>query len=192
MLENVPQSTLDWWYRWLTILAIGLPILGAIIGGVAGFAAFIVSNRIGELQAAALRYAEDAAREARAFAAPRHLSQEQATAMKTVALQVCLQIGRLAVTAANGNQEAQAFALDFVRVFKDAGCAADLQLPIPGLTPDIQGVRLGVRSLEHIPPQVGLLGTVLQAGGTQYQINPLTPDFFPNEPFVLIIGAKSN
>ena len=108
MIENIPQSTLDLWYRWLTILAIGLPILGAIIGGVAGFAAFIVSNRIGDLQAVALKHAEDAAREAREFVAPRRLSQEQTTAMKAVALQACLQISRVAVTAANGNQEAQA------------------------------------------------------------------------------------
>jgi hypothetical protein len=49
-IDNIPQASLDFWFRWLTFLAIGLPILGAAMGGVCGWGAFIVSNRIGNLQ----------------------------------------------------------------------------------------------------------------------------------------------
>jgi hypothetical protein len=110
--------------------------------------------------------------------------------MLVVARQFCTNIKRVPVTAANGNQEAQAYASDFVKLFKDAGCDSDLQLPIPGLTPDVEDVRMGVRNLANIPVQVGLINKIFVAGGIRYYVNPLTPDFFPNEPFVLIIGAK--
>ena len=56
--DSIPEASLDTWYRWLTILAIGLPILGAIMGGVFGWGAFIVSARIGDLQTTHLNQAE--------------------------------------------------------------------------------------------------------------------------------------
>jgi hypothetical protein len=31
---------------------------------------------------------------------------------------------------------------------------------------------------------------ILSVGGIQYRVNPMAPEFFPDEPFVLIIGAK--
>jgi len=57
-IDNIPQANLDSWFRGFTILAISLPILGAIMGGVCGWGAFIVSNRIGNLQTADLRQAK--------------------------------------------------------------------------------------------------------------------------------------
>ena len=57
-LGYLPQDSLASWYRWLTILAISLPILGAIMGGICGWGAFTANNRIGNLQTAALRQAE--------------------------------------------------------------------------------------------------------------------------------------
>jgi hypothetical protein len=65
-----------------------------------------------------------------------------------------------------------------------------LQLPIPGLTPDVEGVRIGERNLTDIPAQVGLIDKIFVAGEIRYQVNPLNSDFFPDQPFVLIIGAK--
>ena len=189
-VDNLSQNGLDSWYRGLTIFAIGLPILGAIAGGICGWGAFTVSNRISNLQATALKHAQDIAAEAREFAMPRRLSPETAARMLAVARQFCPQVKRVPVTAANGNQEAQAYASDFVKVFKDAGCDSDLQLPIPGLTPDVQGVRIGVRKLTDIPAEVGAIDKILLAGEIRYEVNPLTPDFFPNEPFVFIVGAK--
>jgi hypothetical protein len=190
LIDSIPQASLDSWYRWLTIFAIGLPILGAIMGGVCGWGAFMVSSRISDLQAVALKQAENTATEAKELARTRRLSPEESGKMLIVARQLCSTIKRVPVTAANGNQEAQTYAIDFVKLFKDAGCASDLQLPIPGLTPDVQGVKVGVRNWAAIPAEVGLIGEIFLAGGIQYQVNPLTPDFFPNEPFVLIIGAK--
>jgi hypothetical protein len=190
-VDNIAEPSLDSWYRLLTYFAIGLPILGAILGGLCGIAAFRVSSRISDLQAIALNNAENAATEARELARQRCLSSDHTAKMLVVARQFCSEIKRIPVTAANGNQEAQAYALDFVKVFKDAGCTSDLELPIPGLTPDVQGVRVGVRSSADIPAEVGLIGKILVAGEISYRVNPLTPEFSPGEPFVLIIGAKS-
>ena len=127
---------------------------------------------------------------AAAPAAERRLSPETTAKMFAVARQLCSNIKRVPVTAANGNQEAQAYAYDFIKVFKEAGCESDLQLPIPGLTPDVQSIRIGVHNLTNGSAEVGLIGKILAAGEIQYQVNPLKPDFFPNEPFVLVIGAK--
>lgn len=192
-IDSIPQASLDFWYRWLTIFAIGLPILGAIMGGVCGWGAFIVSNRIGNLQTADLRQAEQTISRQNVEVQTlksRGLSAEEAAKMIAAARQLCPRIKKILVTAANGNQEAQAYALSFVKIFKDAGCMSDLALPIPGLTPDVQGVRVGVRSVTNIPEEVPMIEQILFAGGIKYQVNPITPDFFPDEPFVLIIGAK--
>lgn len=190
-VDNIAEPSLDSWYRWLTYFAIGLPILGAALGGLCGFAALMVSGRISDLQAVALRHAENEATEARELVRQRRLSFEQTARMLAVARRFCSEIKRIPVTAANGNQEAQAYALDFVKIFKDAGCTSDLELPIPGLTADVQGVRFGVRSLANTPVEVGLIGKILDAGEISYQVNPLTPEFFAGERFVLIIGAKT-
>jgi hypothetical protein len=57
-VENIPRDSLDSWFRWLTLLTIVLPVLGAILGAVCGWGAFVVSNRIGDLQTADLRQAQ--------------------------------------------------------------------------------------------------------------------------------------
>jgi hypothetical protein len=121
---------------------------------------------------------------------PRQLSPEEAAKMTAIARQLCPRINKIPVTAADSNQEAQAYALSFVQIFKAAGCTSDLLLPIPGLTPDVQSVRVGVRSLASIPEEVPMVEQILSAGGIPYYVNPVTPEFFPDEPFVLIIGAK--
>ena len=77
LIDSIPQASLRFWYCWLTIFAIGLPILGAIMGGVCGWGAFIVSSRISDLQVAALRQAENTATEAEELARPRRLSLEE-------------------------------------------------------------------------------------------------------------------
>jgi hypothetical protein len=164
LIDSIPQASLDSWYRWLTIFAIGLPILGAIMGGVCGWGAFVVSSRISDLQVVALKQAENTATEAKELARPRRLSPEESRKMLIVARQLCSKIKRVPVTAANGNQEAQAYAFDFVKLFKDAGCASDLQLPTPGLTPDVRGVKVGVRNWAAIPAEVGLIGEIFLAG----------------------------
>ena len=73
VIDNIPQASLNSWFRWLTIFAIGLPILGAITGGVCGWGAFIVSTRIGNLQTADLREAEQTIQ----TLTPRHITKDQ-------------------------------------------------------------------------------------------------------------------
>jgi len=160
------------------------------MGGICGWGAFKVNDRISDVQATALKQAQETAAEAKELAKPRGLYSETAAKMLPAARQFCPQIKRVPVTAANGDQEAQAYASDFVKLFKDAGCESDLQLPIPGLRPDVQGLIIGVRTLTSIPTEVGLIDKVLHAGGIKYKVRPLAPDFFPSEPFVFIVGAK--
>lgn len=189
-VDNIPQDSLDAWFRSLTFFAIGLPIVGAIMGGICGWGAFKVSGRISDLQAIALQQAQDTAAEAKELASPRRLFPEIAAKMLPTALQFCPQIKRIPVTAATGNQEAQAYASDFVKFFRNAGCASDLQLPIPGLTPDVQGLIIGVRTPSNVAAEVELIDKVLSAGGIRFEVRSLTPDFFPNEQFVFVVGAK--
>jgi hypothetical protein len=66
VIENIPRENLDNWYLWLTIFAIGLPIVGALMGGICGWGAFIVGTRIGDLQSAEIEQLQ-----------PWHLSSDQ-------------------------------------------------------------------------------------------------------------------
>lgn len=124
--------------------------------------------------------------------APRRLSAGATAAMSAKARELCPRIGNIPVTAAGGNNEAQTYATDFVTIFRGAGCASDLALPIPGLRPEVEGVHIGVRDIANIPPEARLLGEILTAGGVAYSIGPLTPEFFAGERLVLIVGAKAN
>ena len=159
-------------FRWTTVIL-------AVVLAFAGIGAKITGNIINQRKNAEIQSLKS-----------RSLVS-QAAKMIAVARQLCLQIKRVPVTAANGNQEAQAYALEFVNVFRNAPpCASDLALPIPGLRPDVQGIKVGVRDIVNIPPEVHLIEQVPHAGDIQYSVDPLAPDFFADEPFVLIVGAK--
>ena len=75
----------------------------------------------------------------------RHLTSEQSAALAAMARQVCHSLPTVNVTAANSNHEAQVYGTEFVKALKGGGCVADLALPIPGLTPDVVGIHIGVR-----------------------------------------------
>lgn len=123
---------------------------------------------------------------------PRRLTQPEFDAIKKSAQDVCLVLQMVNVTASNGNQEAQRYAMDFVNALKGAGCRADLALPIPGLTPDVTGLYIGVRDYPNIGSAAQILGQVLSGAGIQFRYAPVKPDFFPSETYVLIVGAKPN
>jgi hypothetical protein len=101
------------------------------------------------------------------------------------------------VTAADGNYEAQRYAMDFVKALRAAGCTADLSLPIPGMLPDVEGIRIGVhmplpfaKSIDQLPENVQKLHAILDVAHITHTVSPLTPDFFSGKEFVLCIGAK--
>lgn len=122
--------------------------------------------------------------------APRNLSDTERGAMQNQANKVCRRVGRVVVTAANSNNEAQRYGNEFIEIFRQAGCTANLALPIPGLQPGILGVHIVVRDANHVPEQATLLASVLDAAHIPYEINPAKPDFFPEEQWVLVIGGK--
>jgi hypothetical protein len=121
---------------------------------------------------------------------PRHLSKDQISELDKSAKAQCPIAPRVGVTAANSNQEAQVYALEFVKVLKGAGCSSDMDLPIPGLTPDVQGIYIGVHDMKNIPDSATKLGRVLSSANIAFHFAPLTPDFFASSEFVLIIGAR--
>ncbi|MBZ5660722.1 MAG: hypothetical protein LAO08_09970 [Acidobacteriia bacterium] len=120
----------------------------------------------------------------------RRLNQKQTVDLESSARSACSTLGLINVTASNGNQEAQRYALDFVNALKGGGCKADLSLPIPGLTPDVTGVGIGVRDMNNIDPIAQALKRILSDAKVQFYIAPMKPDFFRDEQTVLVIGAR--
>ncbi|VVD27445.1 hypothetical protein [Paraburkholderia dioscoreae] len=122
--------------------------------------------------------------------APRSLSDTERGAMQNQANKVCQRVRRVVVTAANSNNEAQRYGNEFIEIFRQAGCTADLALPIPGLEPGVLGVHIVVRDANHVPEQATLLASVLDAAHIAYETHTAKPDFFPEEQWVLVIGGK--
>ncbi len=65
-----------------------------------------------------------------------------------------------------------------------------MSLPIPGLTPDVIGIHIGVRDPRNVPSEAIELSKILTEIGVEYSVSPIKPDFFPGVSFVLVIGAK--
>ncbi len=120
----------------------------------------------------------------------RHLTSDQSAALAAMARQVCHSLPTVNVTAANSNHEAQVYGTDFVKALKSGGCTADLALPLPGLTPDVIGIHIGVRDTKNIPLGAIELSKMLTGIGIKFFVTPIKPDFFPEVSFVLVIGAK--
>ena len=120
----------------------------------------------------------------------RHLTAEQSATIAAMARQVCHSLSAVIVTAANSDHEAQVYGTEFVKALKGAGCAADLSLPIPGLTLDVIGIHIGVRDPRNVPSEAIELSKILTEIGVEYSVSPIKPDFFPEVSFVLVIGAK--
>lgn len=120
----------------------------------------------------------------------RHLALKQSDALTAMARIVCNSLPKINVTAASSNHEAQVYGTEFVKALKSGGCAADLSLPIPGLTPDVVGIHIGVRDPQNIPPGAIELSKMLATIGVKFSVSPIKPDFFPGDSFIMVIGGK--
>lgn len=117
-IESIPQGSLDSWYRCLTFFAIGLPILGAVVGGVCGWGAFTIGN----LQSAKTQMQLE--NEVRKNAG-RRLSREQRDDIAAAARR---QPPIRFTVAFDGNDpEASAFAADLIKSFEDGGAVVSPQ-----------------------------------------------------------------
>ena len=123
---------------------------------------------------------------------PRRLAPGQRELLVQVAQTECRNVPLINVTAANSNNEAQRYAQDFVVAFRAAGCTANLALPIPGLRPEVTGLHLGVRTPGQTTGPAVSMAQALRAAGIEFSVTTLEPDFFPDVPFVLVIGAKTD
>jgi hypothetical protein len=121
-IYNIPREGLDTWFRWLTILAIGLPVLGALLGAACGLGGFFVSNRIGELQTADLRQAgQTISRQNTEIETlkPWRLSSEQ---QKTLLEEIrAFPAGTIAFAYRVMDGEGKDFAEQLAEIFKSAG-----------------------------------------------------------------------
>jgi len=102
---------------------------------------------------------------------PRKLSSNTIKKLTPAAHEFCQVIKKVLVTAANGNQEAQSYAMEFVKAFKASGCESDLSLPIPGLRPDVIGIHIGVRNLQNIPESALTLSKILSDASIQFTVS---------------------
>jgi len=103
-IDSIPPASLDAWYRWLTVFAIGLPILG----GMFGWGAFIVSTRIGNLQTAEIQTLQ-----------PWHLSGDQ---QKKLSEELhSFSPGNVVLTHRLMDGEGEDFAEEIAAIFKSAG-----------------------------------------------------------------------
>ena len=123
--------------------------------------------------------------------ASRKLTAEQKIQIATLARDFCSQLGLVNVTAAQSNLEAQQFGLEIVSALRVAGCKSELALPIPGLTPDVVGVHVGVRNPADTPVGAKKLAQILSAANIKFSVTQIKPDFFSNDLFVLVVGAKN-
>lgn len=121
---------------------------------------------------------------------PRKLSSSTINKLTPAAQKFCKVMKKVLVTAANSNQEAQSYSMELVKLFKASGCESDLSLPIPGLRPDVIGIHIGVRNRRNIPEGAVSLSKILSNAGIQCNISQMSEDFFPEAPFVLVVGAK--
>jgi hypothetical protein len=120
----------------------------------------------------------------------RRLTSQQISAIKSSAQGLCSTLPPIAVTAANANQEAQRYALDFFNALKGGGCNADLALPIPGLMPNVIGLYVGVRDTRNLEPTAEALKQILSKTEIPYSVAPMKPDFFSDKQTVLVVGAS--
>jgi flagellar biosynthesis component FlhA len=120
----------------------------------------------------------------------RHLTFEQSSKLKKMVQQTGFKISLIKVTAANSNNESQVYATEFVEAFKGGGCESILALPIPGLTPDVRGIHIGVREPSNVSTGALELSKMLSGIGVEFRISPIKPDFFREDTFILIIGGK--
>lgn len=165
------------WFHWLTALAIILPL----IGGFAGWGAWIIGDKLDEISTKAaqdeladtrskLASAEEAARAANVIAtatqaqlAPRHLTAEDKT--KFVDAVMTQPKGRVIVEYISDIND-KTFAIELQSLLKETGYEVD-----PWLTPTMRigdrivGIKLHVLSRANEPAHVAGIATALMSIG---------------------------
>ena len=126
----------------------------------------------------------------RVLASERRLSSDQMNFITSVLRAAGEKTVKLDVTAANGDGEAQRYAMDFVRSFRAAGFSSDLVLPIPGMRPEISGTFLSIRDEPVASPLLAKLREALEGANIDFKVVGMEQNFLPDHAFVLAIGAK--
>jgi hypothetical protein len=110
-IDSIPPDDLNSWFRWLSLLAIFLPVLGAL----SGWGAFVVNNRIGDLQQQTI----DRQNAEIEHLKPWHLSDEQARTLQ--AGLSSFSRGTVAFAHRLMDTDGKGFAEQLQTIFKTAG-----------------------------------------------------------------------
>ncbi|MGA9863728.1 MAG: hypothetical protein WA383_19790 [Terriglobales bacterium] len=119
----------------------------------------------------------------------RHLAPKQIADIEA-AKAACAAMSFIHVTASS--DEAKRHAYEFINALQSAGCGANLDLPIPGLRPNVFGVWVGVRDMKNPDPSARALSTILGNADVSAPLAPMESNFFPDSTFVLVVGAKGS
>ncbi len=196
LIENMPQASLDSWYRWLTYFAIGLPILGAAMGGVSGWAAFIVNSRISDLQAVALKQqlaeADKKVAELDRVRQPRHLTEEQKTKLAKFITGNFSGNASFTIKAQASESDARAYADEIAKIFNAP--PIHWQVTVDNamiMGPDTSGIWISIKDGRAPPLATGLLHAALTDAGLpikkDVEVDPGIPS--PDEIW-LTVGNK--
>jgi hypothetical protein len=176
--NNIPENSSDSWYRWLTIFAIGLPIVGAVMGGICGWGAFIVSTRIGNLQTATIQTLQ-----------PRHITKEQ----KMELISLLKPVPKKAPVFFNplmGNGEAVRFSDEIREVLTTAGFKTEevgLGESLLGLGP-AAGAFLWFKDKDHPPQDAKYISGAFNRVGIRLWADP-QPDFTDPDRVVIVVAS---
>ncbi len=139
LIHKIPEGGLDGWYRWLTIFAILLPVVGAVLGGLSGYAAYLVGDRVSVLKDAAISKLE-------ASRKPRHLSEEQRAKLLD-----CLPKGPkggVTITLLGTEPDAPELAAEIASVLNKSGSIASVSNKI-WLRLKLDGILYGIGLTRH-------------------------------------------
>jgi len=119
----------------------------------------------------------------------RHLTEEQAEQLTSMAQAVCDAIPFFNVTAAPSNHEAQLYGTEITKALKRGGCAREFAIPTPGLLPEVMGIHIGVLDTTNIPDGATVLSKLLDHIGIKHTFSNTDKTFLSGLPFLLAIGG---
>jgi hypothetical protein len=184
-IESLPEASLDSWYRWLTFFAIGLPILGAITGGICGWGAFVVSGRVSDLQTTALHRLEAAKQ-------PRHLTEQQKSDLSKLLRDGPK--GQVVITTLSLETDAPEFAQEIYAVLSDAGFGVQISDKI-WLRLKLDGFYIVAANARPAPAHTAFIQRCFQTAGIRLKAleDPAFFDEFqPSIPKAAAILVISN
>ena len=198
-INHIPEHSLGRWQHWLTVLAILVPILGAVTGGGFGYVAFIINGKIGAAKDFALRQAQDDATKAHELAVrletekqPRHLTEQQKASLSRLLANGPK--GVVVLTTLSVEDDAPEYADEIGNVLRGAGYKVQISDKI-WLRLKLGGIYLVSAGVNTAPPHAIFIQKCFQEVGIRVKgLNDpqMYGEFQPPIPEGAIIFVISN